>query len=318
MRSSLCVVLAGLLTLGWRSELYPEDWTPGFAIGDRFLHDFSYAGYHAGEQPLPDFPPGPIVDVTAPPYQADNSGAADVTQVLQQAIDDVGEAGGGVVYLPAGTYTISTGEKFALHIGYSGVVIRGDGPSQTHIFNDTTMMRHKMVIVARPERNRAANWFWRASDEVLLTADITLPTNTVEVEDTTDYAVGDWIVVHGDATEAFIAEHGMTGWWSPEEDLGSIIYRQIEAIDDNTITLDAPTRYPILMRDNARITHVPPHLEEIGIEHLSIGNRENANAGWDTNDYSIEGTGANARPLNATTRPCTSVTGNIKRCRNRS
>ena len=38
----------------WRSSLYPEDWTPGFADAQgRFLHDFSYAGYHKGEALIP-------------------------------------------------------------------------------------------------------------------------------------------------------------------------------------------------------------------------------------------------------------------------
>ena len=39
--------------IGWRSVLYPKDWTPGFAVDGAFLHDFSYAGYHNGEDPLP-------------------------------------------------------------------------------------------------------------------------------------------------------------------------------------------------------------------------------------------------------------------------
>ena len=39
----------------WRSQLYPEDWTPDLEDGQgRFLPDFSYAGYRKGEAPLPD------------------------------------------------------------------------------------------------------------------------------------------------------------------------------------------------------------------------------------------------------------------------
>ena len=38
----------------WRSSLYPEDWVPGYKdTQGRFLHDFSYAGYHMGEDSLP-------------------------------------------------------------------------------------------------------------------------------------------------------------------------------------------------------------------------------------------------------------------------
>ena len=39
--------------VGWRSVLYPEDWTPAFTGPEgRFLHDFSYAGYRNGETEL--------------------------------------------------------------------------------------------------------------------------------------------------------------------------------------------------------------------------------------------------------------------------
>ncbi|HEO71277.1 MAG TPA: hypothetical protein ENN80_08440, partial [Candidatus Hydrogenedentes bacterium] len=49
----------------WRSQLFPETWTPGYEDAEgRFLHDFSYAGYHNGEEPLPETPPGEVFDVT--------------------------------------------------------------------------------------------------------------------------------------------------------------------------------------------------------------------------------------------------------------
>ncbi len=70
----------------WRSSLYPEDWTPGFADSQgRFLHDFSYAGYHNGEVLIPENPPGAILDVTLEPYGADNTGAAYANVAIQTA-----------------------------------------------------------------------------------------------------------------------------------------------------------------------------------------------------------------------------------------
>lgn len=46
-------------------------------------------------------------DVSKAPYFADRRGSSDVSSVLQAAIDDVAQLGGGVVYLPAGTYRVS-------------------------------------------------------------------------------------------------------------------------------------------------------------------------------------------------------------------
>lgn len=61
-------------TDGWRSALYPVDWTPDFRDAQgRFIHDFSYAGYHGG---LADIPVSNrnFLDVTKEPYKADNTG----------------------------------------------------------------------------------------------------------------------------------------------------------------------------------------------------------------------------------------------------
>ncbi|TFE29398.1 glycosyl hydrolase family 28-related protein [Cohnella luojiensis] len=47
-----------------------------------------------------------LFDVTAAPYNADDTGAADVSAIVQQALSDAGTSGGGTVYLPAGIYRI--------------------------------------------------------------------------------------------------------------------------------------------------------------------------------------------------------------------
>lgn len=125
----------------WRSALYPTNWAPGFSDAQgRFLHDFSYAGYHRGEVPVPSRS-GPLVDVTQAPYLADKTGNADATPQIQRALEDAGSLGGGVVYLPAGTYCVRPqgANSFALHLRYSNVVLRGayrDGalPADFHMF----------------------------------------------------------------------------------------------------------------------------------------------------------------------------------------
>ena len=62
----------------WRSTLYPTNWVPpGLSASfetNKLIQDFSYAGYKAGEQALPNVV-GPIFDVTQSPYNADKTGA---------------------------------------------------------------------------------------------------------------------------------------------------------------------------------------------------------------------------------------------------
>ena len=97
----------------WRASLYPEDWSPPTNddkfYTDEFLQDYSYAGYHLGEAEIPDVVEN-VVDVTAAPYNADPTGTIDATMSIQTAMDEIGAAGGGVVFLPAGTYNVSVPE----------------------------------------------------------------------------------------------------------------------------------------------------------------------------------------------------------------
>ena len=132
----------------WRSSLYPENWKPGMQdSAGRFFHDFSYAGYHRGEQAIPDIKKD-IVDVTKAPYSVDNTGKEDVTAAIQKALDDVGQRGGGVVYLSAGKYKIdvSSTKANSLKISYSNVILRGAGTGKTFIFNDNSNVRNVSII----------------------------------------------------------------------------------------------------------------------------------------------------------------------------
>ncbi|MBI2897362.1 MAG: hypothetical protein HYY06_27640 [Deltaproteobacteria bacterium] len=283
--------------LGWRSALYPEDWEPGWSDGDgRFLHDFSHAGYHEGSEPIPDEPPGPLFDVTDAAYLADPTGGVDSTVAIQRAIDDAGAAGGGVVLLPAGTYRVSPpgGAAAALTMAHSGVVLRGEGPDETFLLNAETSMRGKRIILVRPYADQHSSWYWSPSDDRMLAADLPARSLEVAVESVDGYAVGDWIVIRSDPTADLIADYGMTGTWVPEELGGIIHHRRVVSIDPvaRILGIDVPTRTTHHVRDAARVNHLEAPLEEVGIEHLAIGNLENETPGTGDEDYAREGTGA--------------------------
>lgn len=277
----------------WRSELYPADWTPGFE-GPRggSLPDFSYAGYRRGEEPIPS-PTGPVVDVTAPPFGADRTGVTDATPAIQAAIDEVQRLGGGVVHLPAGTYRVrpqGDARRAALHVSASGVVLRGDGPGRTFIWNDETTMRGKDVIRVAPAEDHDHQWVWDPPAVAHLAVDAVAATRTLELRDLGDLAVGEWVVVRSDATPAFVSEHRMDGHWSLQSVGGPCVYRRIVAIDRarRAIELDIPTRYPLLTRDLARVHRTRPHLSEVGVERLSIGMRR-VEGGLDDDDWNTPG-----------------------------
>ncbi len=288
----------------WRSALYPADWAPGYKDGQgRFLHDFGYAGYRRGEAPIPAGPPNgaALVVNVVKQFGADNTGATDTTVALQRALDAVGTAGGGVVHLPAGVYQIQPQgpNNYALWIKHDNVVLRGAGAGKTFLYNAATFMRDKSVLLIAPAGG--GSWLTPlANTTAAITQDLPEPTRQIPVADVAGFTTGDWVVVRASATDAFIAEHGMTGWWTPAGSAGPAgpdgptFYRQITAVDagTNTLTIDIPTRYYLKMRDGARVYKVAPHIAGVGVEDFSIGNRQNPKTTFGDLEFGTAGTGA--------------------------
>lgn len=78
-------------------------------------------------------------DVSQAPYFADRRGGSDVSSVLQAAIDDVAALGGGVVYLPAGTYRVSKQLNIPSYVTLLGDYVnpdKGDFASGTLLLLD--------------------------------------------------------------------------------------------------------------------------------------------------------------------------------------
>ncbi len=277
----------------WRSSLYPQNWKPGMqdSLG-RFLHDFSYAGYHRGEKLIPHIKKN-ITDVTKAPYFTDNKGNVDATAAIQKALNDVGQKGGGVVFLPEGRYKIDVSATKAnpLKINYSHVVLRGAGIGKTFIFNDNANVRNVSIIQAKPITG--GDWLKPESKVVSITKDLLLPTQIIPVASIQDFKVGDWIVLRTDVTKEFITEHDMDGLWGTSL-VGTMFYRYITAINkkENTLEIDAPIRYFLKQRDNARVYKVKPALSEVGIENFSIANRQSVLPGLGNLEFNTKGTAA--------------------------
>jgi len=286
----------------WRSVLYPTNWLPTHLGGSitadgRFLHDFSYAGYHRGDSALPyGATSGMVISLNAADY---GNGMTDATSAIQSAINNVCTAGGGVVNLSAGTFRVRPQgtNTYALRIQCSDFVLRGAGMNATYIFNDETVMRSKTVINVRPSGSTSLDG--TASEiKVTLTQDLLTPTTIIPVASTVGFAIGDWVMIRNTITDAFIAEHGMTGTW---DGFGSITstsgmgyLRRVVVVDatNNWLIVDAPTRYPLKVRDNARAIRFVNISKEVGLENFSIGMRQNPNTGYGDEDYTIPGTAA--------------------------
>lgn len=203
------------------------------AQGNR-IPDFSYCGYMAGEQPIPDAP----VRIVVPPVKGD------ATAAIQAALDHVAALPAdkqglrGAVLLQKGQYEIAGG----LTIRASGVVLRGSGAGGNGtVLTGTGFDRQTLIRIAGVnDRTTAA---------AVKISDAYVPVNarTFHVADAKGFKAGDKVLVHRPSTKAWIdllgTDHfggGITalGWKPGERDIDWD--RTITNVDGSTITLDAP------------------------------------------------------------------------------
>ncbi len=253
----------------WRSALYPADWAPGFGLGEDRLHDFSYAGYAAGEAPLPDLrsPPWSARWVSALDHGADPSGGSDSAPALRAAIAAAGAAGGGVVHLPAGLYRLDS----PIEITVSGIVLAGDGPETQLWFPTPTGAGFRSQISFRGALTPGPRHALRADGAAF---DVVL-----QVEDAGAFSVGDRVRVGQRISPDWISDHGMDGYWTFSADQWRPFYqRTVVAVDAaaGTLTVDVPLRYPLLTRDEASVERVDGYLRDCGAQDLALSDA----VGW--------------------------------------
>ncbi len=124
LTTALCASGASAAT--WNSQLFPKIdgkftiRTIDFAGREWTLDDFSYVGYRLGMESPGSVPCRKLVRIT---------GRGDISAELQGAIDAVGLAGGGIVAIPKGTYTMSS----AVSIPFDNVSIVGENSADTLI-----------------------------------------------------------------------------------------------------------------------------------------------------------------------------------------
>jgi hypothetical protein len=299
MRKTLVLLFVSVLSTAsvfsqtWRSALYPTNWTAPVTKNfytDAFLQDYSYAGYQRGEVE-PIILATKTYDVTKAPYSADKTGKTDATAAIQKAINDAQTNGGGIVYLPAGTYQVNPGSNaYCIKISSSSVYLKGAGIGKTFIYNNTYAMNSKKIISV----GGSASWTTIPSSKALLTADIMNPVNVLPIDNPSLFKVGDMVMVRNVVGDAWITEHKETDWLGFGSSLRGLMYcRYITAVDaaKKTITIDVPLRYALKTRDGACVFKLSGMISEVGLSDFSIGNIQNpATSGYGENDYTSAGT----------------------------
>lgn len=199
----------------------------------------------------------------------------DSTARIQQAIDDMGDAGGGTVILGEGTWELNlTG----LTMTKDNVRVQGQGPSRTFLHvNGTMTARTHAFHLGKTNKNTQwgshaypESWVRQGNNNVveMLTQDGETNSAHIHVSSPT-FGVGDIVIVTADATADFIADHGMTGVWTTQMDHPAYC-REIVAVEPDGYVLDMPLRYPVQMRDNARVFRATQLVHNLSIAGFTL------------------------------------------------
>lgn len=203
------------------------------SLGNQIL-DFSYAGYKGGNESIPGAPVKIVVPVKN----------GDATQRIQAAIDYVsglplGKDGlRGAVLLQEGIYQVFGSLK--LHT--SGVVLRGSGFNEkgTVIVGEGTRRETLIRLVGK-------NDITYAEKRKITSAYVPVNAKTLEIENISNYKIGDRIIITRPSTQNWINTLGTNhfgggitslGWKPGQRDI--VWDRTVVAIKGNQIEIDAP------------------------------------------------------------------------------
>lgn len=230
------------------------------------IMDWSYAGYRAGESPLPVLAPTiSVVDFGA---VADDDG--DDTEAFNQAIQSL--TSGGVVGVPAGRFIIRA--RVTLE---PGVVLQGAGRDATELEIPVNLSD---VYGAGDRKWSFGGAFIEAkgSDAGQLLGDVTTNaprgTRVLDLSDTSGISVGQWVrVIQTDEDGSLMNRlHAdlMTAGDDNTGDRGMEFHSRVSAVSSGSITLERDLPLDVEPRWTPQVFAFEPRTTEVGLEHLSI------------------------------------------------
>ncbi len=245
------------------------------------LPDFSYVGYHNGEQEIPTISSYKVFDVTA--FGAKPNDNISDKEAIQKAIDAANKNGSGIVFFPTGRFLVnedSDGTKSILS-KKGNLIFRGSGSGAngTELFMKNTL----------PPANPAQMWTVPpmfnitsgGSDKNIgqVTSSVAVGDFSIELNTTEGLEQGDWIILkllNNDpaliAAELKTQKVEPTWTYLVNKGIDIKVFYQIKSIKKNTLTLESPISYPIDPKSKWEVSKLA-NSEEVGIEDIAfVGN----------------------------------------------
>ena len=279
MRRSIHFVMAAFAVTAqtsaqsWTSRLLPLTngkytlRTVNFANRSWALDDFSWAGYYLGAK-SPGSVPCNIVNITA---------TGDITAAIQTAVNSAGTAGGGIVRIPAGNFTMSG----PVAIPYNNVSIEGAGSGQTTISVGANYASDNGSTDGLFSFGRALGaatnngWASRGPAIANVTAVVNRGDTHITVDSASKIAPGDWIVIQQYFWPALVGDNaGAADQWTSNSccEFSFTYLRQVTAKSGNQVSLDAPIPWTLDPANNVvRVRATDGQMKEnVGLKGLTI------------------------------------------------
>ena len=239
------------------------------------LPDFSYAGYHSGEAPLPQVPRG----VSVKEFGAKGDGTTDDTEAFQKALATVKS---GAIEIPPGRYRITD----ILEIKRSHIVLRGAGPDQSVLFFPKQLNDIKPNWGETTAGRRTSNYSWSGGfvwfkgnlgNRLLATITATAQRGdtSVRVSNAKNLSVGQRVeILETDTPDNSLADLIYSGdAGDTSKLLGSTrasTVCHILKITGDRIEIDRPLRFDFKPQWQARVVSFEPTVSESGVENLGF------------------------------------------------
>ena len=244
-----------------------EKWTPRSR-----LPDFSFAGYHCGEAPLPSLPPGASVK----DFGAKGDGMTDDTQAF---LDALAKVKSGAIEIPAGRYKITK----ILEITRPGLVLRGAGADRTFLFFPEPLNVIQPKWSATTDGRRTSDYSWagglvwfkgveRGQTLATVTDEAKSGDTSLKVSSTNQFEPGQRIqIFQTDAPDKSLTAElysGDPGNTAKMRRVRVSFVARVTGVEAGAVCLDRPLPWDVNLAWQPRISAFAPSVTEAGLERL--------------------------------------------------